>query len=121
MRKIVSALLIVSGALGATAATAQDWSPYARPTYNYAPRWGGSGDDICSGRRAQMLERWVDNKAREGRIDPDRADRFHAQIDRLDDRSRYECAERDWRAIDRISQRYGSIAGALRAVDRQRW
>jgi len=121
MRKIIFALLVAAGSLSAAAASAQEWAPYGgRPAY-YAAGRGGSGDDVCSGRRAHMLEGWVGRKTAEGAIDPDRADRFHAEIDRLEDRARHECREGDWRGIQHISDRYASIEGAVRAAGRDRW
>lgn len=117
MRKVSFVLLAVSGALIATAAGAQDWRPYDRDGgYEYGSRYGNA-DDVCSGRRAHMLERWVDRDVRNGSMDPERGDRFHANIDRLENWSRRECAEGDGRSIDRISQRYSGIEGALRAVE----
>lgn len=85
MRTFVTALLVGSGLLGASAASAQSWYPsFGRQAPAYPDAGYGSADEVCSGQRAQTLEQWLDRKAEEGRIDPDRADGIHSAIDRLE-------------------------------------
>jgi hypothetical protein len=121
MRKLLCALLIGSGLAGATAANAQRWGPYGTPSSSYGASGYGSADGVCSGRRAHMLEGWVDRKVEDGRMDPDRADRIHSAIDRLEDKARHECREGDWRAIGNISERYEQIGYWIRSAGDDGW
>lgn len=127
MRKLIYGLLIGSGLLAASAASAQRWDPYyAGRADNYSPGgFGYGGGDVCSGRRAHRLERWLENKVRSGGIDDRRADRIHSAIDANEDRARHECREGDWRAVAEISNRYDRIADWIHAESddrrRDRW
>lgn len=108
-------LLMYVAAAGATIvlgtpATAQF---YPQP-YGYGYGYGGYRMDgrvqaVCSGQRAYSLEGRLRHEEREGEIDPYAAARIHQAIDRLEDKQRHECAERDWRAIASISSRYDRI------------
>jgi len=115
-------MLIGASFGGATAASAQRWDPYYghAPTI-YASTDYGSADGVCSGRRAQMLEGWLNRKVEYGTIDADRADRIHSAIDRLEDRARHECREGDGRAIGDISERYDRIGAWIRSSGEDEW
>lgn len=123
MRKLVYGLLIGSGLLAASAASAQRWDPYYgdRSDGYSSGGFGYGGGDVCSGRRAHMLERWLDRKVETGSIDDRRADRIHSAIDATEDRARHECREGDWRAVANISNRYDRIAGWIRAEGNDGW
>ena len=122
MRKMVYGLLIGSGLLAASAASAQRWDPYYGGRSDiYSPGGFGYGGDVCSGQRAHRLERWLENKVRSGGIDDRRADRIHSAIDANEDRARHECREGDWRAVAEISNRYDRIAGWISAESGDRW
>jgi hypothetical protein len=122
MRKLVFGLLIGSGLLAASSASAQRWDPGSwGGADSYSPGGFGYAGDICSGRRARMLERWLDRKVETGSIDDRRADRIHSAIDRTEDHARHECREGDWRAIADISNRYDRIAGSIRSEGYDRW
>jgi hypothetical protein len=122
MRKLVYGLLIGSGLLTASAASAQRWDPgYWGRADSYSSSGLGYAGDVCSGRRAHRLERWLNNKVEAGGMDDRRADRIHSAIDETEDRARHECREGDWRAIADISNRYDRIAGWIRAETYDRW
>ena len=102
----------------ASPATAQY---YPQPYGNYQQSYGygryGDGDygmdgrvqAVCSGQRAYSLENRLRHEEQEGEIDPYAASRIHQAIDRLEDQQRNECAERDWRSIAAIGNRYDRI------------
>lgn len=69
----------------------------------------GRIDAVCSGRRADQLERRLGHEEREGEIDGYTAGRIHDQIDRLEDKQRHECREGDWGAVRGIAARYDRI------------
>jgi hypothetical protein len=121
MRKLVYGLLIASGLLAASAASAQRWDPYADRAVSYSGGGFGYGGDVCSGRRAHMLERWLERKVETGSIDDRRADRIHSAIDGTEDRARRECREGDWRAVANLSNRYDRLAGWIRAEGNDGW
>ena len=113
MRKTL-ALIAAAGALGsASLAHAQSFGVWVGSGSQYGYGWRGDGDGtlraVCSGERARGLEGRLRHEEREGEIDPDRVDRIHDAIDRLEDRSRDECREGDRRAIWSIAQRYDRI------------
>lgn len=122
MRKLAYGLLIGSGLLAASAASAQRWDPYYGDRADIYSQGGfGYGGDVCSGRRAHGLERWLAREVETGDIDDRRADRIHSAIDATEDRARHECREGDWRAVASISNRYDRIAGWIRAKEGDRW
>jgi len=122
MRKLVYGLLIGSGLLAASAASAQRWDPYYGDRADIYSSGGFSyGGDVCSGRRAHGLERWLDRKVETGDIDYGRADRLHSAIDATEDRARHECREGDLRAVANISRQYDRIAGWIGASGGNRW
>lgn len=133
MRKIWMAVALCSamGAGFATAAPAQaqgwygDDGGYHGGWYQDGPRQGYGNDwrvrAVCSGARANRLEDRLRRKVREGDIDRWQADRINDQIDRLENRQRRECAERDWRSIQGIADRYDRIDRWIASEARSRW
>lgn len=113
-RTIMTAGALAVAALAtATAAQAQSWGVWMGSQPHYGYRGGGDWAmrSVCSGDRARGLEGRLRHEERDGDIDPRTADRIHDAIDRLEDRSRNECAEGDRGAIWNIAQRYDRIQG----------
>jgi len=104
--RITVTLALAASALVATGAQAQSWGGW-----RYGDRDGGgwAARSVCSGERARNLEARLRHEQRECEIDPGTAERIHDAIDRLEDRSRDECAEGDGRSIWSIAQRYDRI------------
>jgi len=116
-RKVITVgALEVAAMVTGTAAQAQGWGVWmgSQPQYGYRGGYGG-GDwamrAVCSGERARGLESRLRHEERDGDIDPRTADRIHDAIDRLEDRSRNECAEGDRGSIWNIAQRFDRIQG----------
>ena len=115
MQKVLGTVAVLAGLMTGTAAHAQSWGVYfgnGNPQ-PYAARWYGDDERqmqfICSGQRSHMLEDRLRHEVDEGEIDPDKAERMHAAIDRQEDGQRRECAEGDWRAVRDIARRYDRI------------
>jgi len=109
--------LVAAGTLLAmgTAAQAQSWGVYIGQGPGYDRYRGGWRDDdrmirsVCSGQRADKLERRLMHELDEGEIAPRQARRIHDAIDRLEDRQRHECDEGDWRSVRDIAYRYDQV------------
>lgn len=103
---LLGALLGAGLMAGVPSASAQGWDGYGRG-------WGGDGGEraraVCSGERAHQLEWRLNRERQEGDLGGWQADRFHAEIDRLEEAQRHECGEGDWRAVQRIADRYDRI------------
>lgn len=105
-------IILAAGALAsAGAAQAQGWGGWRDGQSGYGYNGGGEWAmrSVCSGERARHMEGRLRHETGDGDIDPRTADRIHDAIDRLEDRSRNECAEGDRRSIWEISQRFDRI------------
>jgi hypothetical protein len=118
MRKIVLAMLSGIAALTATGAQAQA-RPYGDDPFGYA--YPGRSEHygvhnptrtpayVCSGDRARDVDASIEGALRAGGIGGYEAARLHAQVDRLDGRTRHACDRGDWRTVTAIAGRYDRI------------
>ncbi|HET9629601.1 MAG TPA: histidine kinase [Novosphingobium sp.] len=116
MHKVIGAVAFAAAALtAATSAQAQGWGVWAGSQPQYYGGGGGGWAEraVCSGQRARGLESRLRHEEQEGEIDPGRADRIHDAIDRLEDRSRDECAEGDRHAIWGLARQFDRIQAWL--------
>jgi len=126
-KKTIAVALAAAALATAPGAQAQGWGVWVGSGQQYGYGDGGGGwavRAVCSGERARGLEGRLNHEEREGEIDPGTADRIHEAIDRLEDRSRNECAEGDRRAIWNIAQRFDRIQGWMENEahgDGRRW
>jgi hypothetical protein len=114
MFKTITTALVLAGTVAtAGAASAQSWG-YDR---DYGRGYGRSWQDqrqidrylvesTCSGQRGQALEARLWREYREGDISRADAQRIQYSIDRLQDKERHECRERDFREARDIGKRY---------------
>ena len=111
----LAAIVLASGLLASPAAHAQSWGRYGGYEDGYHRHFRDYDPDsglvraVCSGQRAHMLEARLGHEVDEGEIDERDARRIHAEIDRLEDKQRHECAEGDWRAVRAIAARYDRV------------
>lgn len=132
MNRILVATLLGAALLGAAgSASAQDWGNNGRPGYPAgaqgapynAPRpdgfhdgegrglhdGDGRGPDVCSGERAHHLEDRVNHEREDGDLNGWQAQRFHAQIDRLEHDQRSACASGNWSWVHKVSDGYDRV------------
>lgn len=123
LKKITAGLVLGAALLAGGAAQAQSWGNYDRGYgngYGYQRDWREQRDidrtlveSTCSGQRGQAIEARLQREVWEGDIDRRTAARLQWEIDRLQDRERHECRERDFREARDIGKQYVRIRALI--------
>ncbi|WP_225008929.1 MULTISPECIES: hypothetical protein [Novosphingobium] len=128
----LTAIALTTGGATGAQAQMQDWRGNWR-----TPNWGsgipggsvyapGERDRIlvertCNGRFLAILDSRVARERQHGSLRRDEAERVRHDLRRLDDRGRWACRNRDWRAARETGEQFMRISHWLDRETRRRW
>ncbi len=133
--RIFAAVAVVALMTGGTAsAQSRDWWNQHRWG---GPNWGGGrpGGSVyapgerdrilvertCNGRFVAVLDQRIDRERRQGTLRHATADRMRYEVRRLDDRGRWACRNRDWRAARDTGDAFMDISHWIDRETRRGW